>query len=77
MDIVSLGQVLSDLRQWYPEEAGAVSETGWEAGVGLRFFTKTPSHQSLWRSMSRVGYRAVVTLLQNLWEGLQETTVAL
>lgn len=35
-----------------------------------RSFTKTLSHQGLWRPLSGVAYWAVVTLLQNLWEGL-------
>ena len=77
MDFHELGPVLGDLRQWDPEEDGAVSESGREARVGLRFFTKTAGHQGLWRPMSRVGYWALVTLLQNLWEGLQETTAAM
>lgn len=77
MDISTLGHMLSDLRQWEPKEAGTVSQTGREARVGLRSFPKTLSHQGLWRSMSRVAHWAMVSLLPNLWEGLQETTIAL
>lgn len=77
MDIHGLGRVLGDVRRWDPEEDGAVSESRWETRVGLQFFTKTIGHQGLWRPMSRVAYWAVVSLLQKLWEGLQETTTAL
>lgn len=76
MDIHKLGRMLSHMRQWDPEEDGAMSATGWEARVGLQFFTKAAGYKGLWRPMSRVAYWAVVALLQNLWEGLQETTVA-